>query len=119
MEEGLSTALSFLAYTCVILFTIITVFLILLIKELIDLAKSYKQLSDTVQREIKPTLEEIKKALDGINGLATGVDKQLTAVRDSFGTAYNVAYNATSKLKGAAVSLFKGLFSGLKLFINK
>ena len=84
MEDGLAIALMFLAYTCIILFTVITVFVIMLIRNLMELSKSYTKLSDTIQREIQPTLEEIKKALEGINGLATGVDKQLTAFKNSF-----------------------------------
>jgi len=119
MEDGLSIALTFLSYTCIILFTVITVFLVMLIKDLMDLAKSYKNLSETVQKEINPTLTEIKKALEGINGLASGVDKQLSAVKTSFGTAYNVAFNTTSKLKYAISSLVGGLIAGYKLFNKK
>ena len=119
MEDGLANALTFLAYTCVILFTVVTVFLILLIKNLMDLAKSYTNLAETIQKELNPTLEEIKKALEGINGLAVGVDKQLNAVKSSFGTAYNVAFNATSKLKGAVGALIGGLIAGYKMFNKK
>ena len=63
--------------------------------------------------------EEIKKALTGINGLATGVDKQLNAVKSSFGTAYNVAFNATSKLKGVIIALAGGLITGFKFFSKR
>lgn len=119
MEDGLSIALTFLSYTCIILFTVITVFLIMLIKDLMDLAKSYKNLSETIQKEINPTLEEIKKALVSINGLATGVDKQINAVKSSFGTAYKLAFNATSKLKGTAAAIIGGVIAGYKMFSKK
>lgn len=119
MEEGLQTALMFLSYTCIILFTVLTVFIIMLVKDLMELVKSYKTLADTVQKEIYPTLDEIKKALEGINALATGVDKHLSAVKSSFSTAYNVAYNAASKFKGASIALIGGLLAGLKFFLKK
>ncbi len=119
MEEGLETALMFLSYTCIILFTVLTVFVVMLLKDLMELAKSYKKLSETIQREIYPTLEELKKALEGINGLATGVDKQINAVKTSFGTAYNLAFNAASKFKGVSLALIGGLLTGLKFFLKK
>ncbi len=119
MEEGLSTALSFLAYTSAILLTVLTVFVVLLIKDLMELSKSYKNLSETIQKELNPTLEELKKALESINGLATGVDKQISAVKSSFGSAYNIAFNAASKFKGAALAIVGGLLTGFKLFSKK
>ncbi len=119
MEDGLTFALMFLAYTCVILFIVFGVLGVLLWNELMGLMKSYKKLADTVEKEINPTLAEIKKALEGINSLATGVDKQISAVKSSFGTAYNVAFNATSKLKGVIGALIGGLISGYKMFSKK
>jgi len=119
MDNGLSIALTFLAYTCIILFTLTTGFLLVLIKDIMDLSKSYKKLCDTVQKEVQPTLEEIKKALVGINGLATGVDKQINVVKDSFGVAYDAAYKFTSKFKGASLALMGGLLAGLKFFLKK
>ena len=119
MEEGLQTALVFLSYTCIILFTVLTVFIIMLLKDLMELVKSYKILADTIQKEIYPTLDELKKALEGINGLATGVDKHLNAVKSSFSTAYDIAFNAASKFKGASLALIGGLITGLKFFLKK
>ena len=118
MDSGLATALTILAYTCIIIFILLTVFITMLLVNCIDLIKSYTRLSETVQREINPTLEEIKKALQGVNALATGVDKQLTAVKSSFSNAYNIAFNATSKLKGMSVALIGGLFTGLKFLLK-
>lgn len=119
MDAGLSTALTFLVYTCVILAVVLGVFLAFLIKETIDCLKSYKNLSETLQKEISPTLEEIKKALESINGVVSGVDKQFSAIKSSFDSAYDVAFNAASKLKGAAASLIGGFLAGLKLFWKK
>ena len=116
MEEGLQTALMFLSYTCIILFTVIAVFVIMLLKDLMELAKSYTKLSETIQKEINPTLEEIKKALESVNGLATGVGKQITAVKSSFSSAYNLAFNTISKFKGTSVAVLGGILAGLKLF---
>lgn len=119
MEDGLATALTFLSYTCVILFTVLTVFIILLIRDLMDLAKAYTKLSETIQKEIYPTIEELKKALEGINGLATGVDKQLSAVKSSFTSAYNLAFNTASKFKGVTLAVIGGILTGLKIFSKK
>ena len=116
MGEGLETALMFLSYTCIILFTVITVFVIMLLKDLMELVKSYKNLSETIQKEINPTLEEIKKALESVNGLASGVGKQISAVKNSFGTAYNLAFNTVSKFKGASVAVLGGLLAGFRFF---
>ena len=114
MEQGLSTALTFLSYTCIILFTVLSVFIIILLINANELLKSYTRLSETIQTEIQPTLEEIKKALQGVNGLATSVDKQITSVKNSFSTAYNMAYNAGRKVRGAITTVFGGAFKLLK-----
>ena len=114
MEQGLSIALTFLSYTCIILFTVIAIFAIMLIMNAIELLKSYTRLSETIQTEIQPTLEEIKKALQGVNGLATSVDKQITSVKNSFSAAYNMAYNAGRKVRGAITTVFGGAFKLLK-----
>lgn len=118
MEEGLSIALTFLSYTCIILFTVLTVFIIMLLINAIELVKSYTRLSETVQKEIQPTLEEIKKALQGVNGLATSVDKQITNVKNSFSTAYNLAYNAGQKVRSAITKVFGGIFKAVKFFVK-
>ena len=118
MDQGLSTALMFLAITCTILLTVLAVYIFILLINLNELVKSYTRLSETVQKEIQPTLDEIKKALSSINGLATGVDKQITAVKNSFGTAYNIAYNTTSKIRGAVVKVFGGLIKGIKFLVK-
>ena len=118
MEASLSIALTFLTYTGIILGTILVGFLIALIVNVIELVKSYTRLSETVQKEIQPTLEEVKKALEGINGLATGVDKQITSVKNSFGTAYNFAYGVTSKIRSAVVKVAGGIVSGIKFLLK-
>ena len=118
MDQGLSTALTVLLWICIIFIPIIGVFLIILIKDVWELVKSYTRLSETIQREVQPTLEEIKKALEGINGLATGVDNQIKAVKNSFGTAYNIAYNTTSKIRSAVVKVFGGIVSGIKFLLK-
>ncbi|MCQ2958512.1 MAG: DUF948 domain-containing protein [Candidatus Gastranaerophilales bacterium] len=119
MEDTLTILLIILTATCIPLFIVITVFVIMLLIDLRELVKSYTKLSETVQKELNPTLEEIKKALESINGLASGVDKQLTAVKSTVGTAYNMAFGATSKLKGLLTSVLGGFLAGYKLFRKK
>ena len=119
MEDGLAFALMFLAYTFVILAIILTIFIVLLIKDIRDLSQSYTKLCDTVQKEIQPTLEEIKKALVSVNGLASGVDKQLTAVKSSFNTLQQVLGSAFGGLKGVSTSLLGGFLAGYKMFVKK
>lgn len=118
MDQGLSTALMFLAITCIILFTVLSVYIIMLLINANELIKSYTRLSETVQKELQPTLEEIKKALEGINGLATGVNNQITSVKNSFTTAYNAAYNAAGKVRGAITTVFGGIIKGIKFILK-
>ena len=118
MDQGLAIALIFLAVTCIILFTVLSVFIIMLLINANELIKSYTRLSETIQKEIQPTLEELKKALTGVNGLASSVDKQITSVKNSFSAAYNFAYNAGRKVRGAITTVFGGVFKALKFFVK-
>ncbi|MDD3593580.1 MAG: DUF948 domain-containing protein [Candidatus Gastranaerophilales bacterium] len=117
--NGLDTALTFLAYTCVILFTLLTGFIIKLAVDLMGLIKSYRELADTINEELEPTLTELKKALDNINSLALATDKQFSAIKTSLGSAYNLAYAVGTKVTGGAFSLLSGFLAGLKLFLKK
>jgi len=119
MEDILTTLLIILTATLIPLLITITVFVVMLLLDLRDLVKSYTKLSDTIQKEINPTLEEIKKALESINGLASGVDKQITAVKTSLGSACNLVCGATGKLKGLFTPLLGGFLAGYKLFKKK
>ena len=116
MEDILTVLLIILTATFIPLLIVITVFAVMLLMDLRDLVKSYTKLSETIQKEINPTLEEIKKALESINGLASGVDKQITAVKTSLGNACNLVCGATGKLKGLFAPLVGGFLAGYKLF---
>jgi len=116
MEDILTVLLIILVATCIPLVILITIFGLMLFMDLRELAKSYTRLSNTIEKEINPTLEEIKKALESINGLASGVDKQITTVKSSISNAYNIAFCATSKLKGLFAPILGGFVAGYKLF---
>ena len=116
MDAGLQTALTFLAYTCSILAIAIFVLAFLVYKDLTEVLAAYRELAKTIQKEIDPTLEELKKALESINALTSGVNKQITAVKSSFGSAYNLAFNTVNKFKGASAAVLGGLLAGFKLF---
>ncbi len=112
-------ALIFLIIILAIFIIIIGVPLHALITDAKDLIKTAKTLCDTVQNELEPTLNEAKKALESVNALATGVDKNVNAFKSSFSNAYGIAFNAASKIKGLSSSFLGGVITALKLFFKK
>ena len=119
MEEALSVALIFLVCVSIIFIIVLGIPLYSLITDIKDLVKTAKTLCDTVQNEIEPTLTEVKNALASVNSLATGVDKNVNAFKNSFANAYGIAFNAASKIKGISSSFLSGVITALKLFFKK
>lgn len=115
MDSGLETALIFLVYTSIIFLVLIGIFLAKLLYDFSDLMKSVKDVVAVVNNEIEPTLAELKKALDSINSIATSTDKHVSALKDTVSKGFEIAYNATSKLKGLTVTALGGLLAGVKL----
>ena len=119
MEDALFISQMFLCIILAIFLVVILGPLCSLITDIKDLVKTAKTLCDTIQNELEPTLSELKKALESVNSLATGVDKNVTAFKSSFSNAYGIAFNAASKIKGLSSSFLSGVFTALKLFFKK
>ena len=119
MEDALIISQMFLCIILAIFLVALLVQLCPLLSDIKDLVKTAKTLCDTVQNEIEPTLTELKKALESVNSLATGVDKNVNAFKSSFSNAYGIAFNAASKIKGISTSFLGGLITALKLFFKK
>lgn len=119
MDSGLETALIFLVYTSIIVLVLLAVFIGKLLYDLSDLMKSANSLLDVINSEIEPTLAELRKTLDSINSIASSADRNVTALKNSVGKAFDVAFNATSKLKGFVTTLIGGIWAGAKVLSSK
>ena len=119
MEDALFTTQMFFYCILSIFMFVIGIPLFCLIMDLRDFIKATKPLCDTIQNELEPTISELKKALESVNSLATGVDKNVNAFKSSFASAYGIAFNAASKIKGLSSSFLGGLVTALKLFFKK
>ena len=119
MEDALLISQIFLCITLANFLVVLLFSLCPLLSDIKDLVKTAKTLCDTVQNEIEPTLTELKKALESVNSLATGVDKNVNAFKSSFSNAYGIAFNAASKIKGISSSFLGGVITALKIFFKK
>ena len=125
--ENLSTSiqqpLEFLIYSTIIMFIIITVFLVKLLADLSSLTKSLQSLTSAVRHELEPTLKEFQRALKNINSLANGADKQVNNLNKSLNLGIDVLSSSTVDILGKAKiltsALKQGLLIGLKVFRGK
>lgn len=119
----LNHGLTFLAVATGLIVIVVGGFLI---KLLIDLSKLTKNLDETatiVKSEIKPTLSELKKALENISSIAKNADKQVDSLAKLFENVMGLGALALTRAKnlsgGILKGFVKGLFTVIKLFLKK
>ena len=110
--------ISLITLIWVSIIAIITIggFLVKLIFDLIKLAQSATHTSDTLRNELEPTLEELKKAADSINSIASGVNEQFSGLQGAIRKILSVTSGVKSKLHGMLDGIIKGFSMGFGIF---
>lgn len=87
------------------------------------LAKSVKELSDnansialSVQKEIEPTLKELKEAAVSINSIANSADEKFKDAKSGISAILGATSLLGGKLKSFSSGILKGISFGLGLF---
>lgn len=116
MDSTVQIGLVVLIYTTTILLILITIFLVKLIYTSTRLAKSLSQTSEMINKELEPTLQELKETLGSINSIAKNADNQINKVKGAFENLMCVPFRVGQKMRGLFEGMKEGLLAGIKLF---
>ncbi len=78
---------------------------------------AYERLADTLKLEIRPTLIEIVKFLNGINSLRTATTDRVVQAGQSFETVVSEVAQAAGSAKRQSSVLTTGLIAALKNYL--
>ena len=102
--------------TSLICLIILTVFIVRLIISATQLSNNANLIASSVQKEIEPTLKELKEAAKSINSIAGNADTQLQNTKEGIASFVGATTCLSSKLKSFATGILKGVAFGLGLF---
>jgi len=103
----------FVSAICLI---ILTVFVVKLIISANQLTNNANIIASSVQKEIEPTLKELKEAAKSINSIAGNADTQLQNTKEGIASFVGATSCLSGKLKSFATGILKGVAFGLGLF---
>ncbi len=97
-------------------FVVLVVFLIRLSISAYKLTRNADDIAQSIQKEIEPTLKELKEAAKSINSIAASADTQIQNTKEGLANLAGTTNNLSNKLKGFATGILKGVAFGLSLF---
>ena len=104
-QLALNQGLTFLAWATGVIVIVVGVFLVKLLYDLSTLTKNVNETSVLLNKELRPTLYELKETLEAVNSIIHSTDKGV----DSLKTAVE---NVFGKTKMLSESLFNGIMKG-------
>lgn len=123
LSLNIQNALQLLIYSSIIMFVIITVFLIKLLIDLSSLTKTLQNIVIVVKHDLGPTLKEFKRALININSIVNKTDDQFSDINKTIGATIKsfsgTTLDMTHKAGFALCALKKGLSAGMKVFFEQ
>ena len=81
--NAVDVGLTILIYTTALVIIVVAGFLVKLIYDLSEFAKSAKSTSDLLQTELEPTLKELKDTMTSIKSIANTADDNFTGIKDA------------------------------------
>ena len=107
---------SIFMFVSAICFVILTVFVARLVVSATKLSDNANIIASSVQKEIEPTLKELKEAAKSINSIAASADTQLQSTKEGIASFVGATSCLGGKLKNFATGILKGVAFGLGLF---
>jgi len=102
-----------ISLTCI---AIMTVFITILAFNANKLTKNANDIASSIQKEIEPTLKELREASKSINSIAASADTQLKSTKEGIASFIGATSCLSGKLKSFASGILKGVAFGLGLF---
>ena len=111
-----STSFSILMLTTVVCLIVLTVFVFKLIISVTKLSNNANVIATSVQKEIEPTLKELKEAAKSINSIANSADEKFQNTKAGLSSLIGLTSCVGGKLKSFSQGILKGISFGLGLF---
>ncbi len=105
-----------LLITTIICLIVLTVYIVKLVHSMTKLSDNANVIASSVQKEIEPTLKELKEAAKSINSIAASADTQLQSTKEGIASFVGATSCLGGKLKSFASGILKGVAFGLGLF---
>jgi len=96
--------------------TVLAVFLTRLAFSAYKFTENANLIAASLQKEIEPTLKELKEAAKSINSIAANADTQLQNTKAGIATLVNATSCLSGKIKSFSTGILKGIAFGLGLF---
>ena len=94
----------------------LTVYVIKLLISLKDLANNANIIATSVQKEIEPTLQELKEAAKSINSIANNADAKFKNAKTGIASALGLSACLGGRLKDFIQGIAKGISFGVNMF---
>ena len=111
-----NVSFSILMFTTIICLIVLTVFVVKLIISVTKLTDNANVIATSVQKEIEPTLQELKEAAKSINSIANSADAKFQNSKASLASIIGLGACLSGKLKSFSQGIMKGVSFGLNLF---
>lgn len=111
-----SVSFSVLMLVSVVCLVVLTFFVCKLIVSVIKLTDNANVIASSVQKEIEPTLKELKEAAKSINSIANSADSKLQNTKLGLASLIGGAACFGGKLKSFSKGIMKGISFGMDLF---
>jgi len=107
---------SVLMVVSVICLVILTYFVCKLVHSATKLTENANIIAQSVQKEIEPTLKELKEAAVSINSIANSADEKIKDAKSGLNALVGATSLLGGKLKSFTSGILKGVSFGLGLF---
>lgn len=114
-----NVSFSILMLVSVVCVVVLTIFICRLIVSVIKLTNNANIIATSVQKEIEPTLKELKAAAQSINSIANQADNKLQNAKASFASVLGLGAMVGGKVRSFSQGILKGISFGLGLFNKK
>ena len=107
---------SILMFVTIVCLVVLTVFVVKLIISVTKLTDNANVIATSVQKEIEPTLQELKEAAKSINSIANNADTKFQNAKVGLASALGLSACFGGKLKDFIQGISKGVSFGMKMF---
>jgi len=123
LTQNVAESLQVLIYVSIVLILIIGIFLIKLLLDASNLVKSMQDFIKVTHAELEPAIKEFQGTLANINSISSNVNSQISSLNSGLEKGSRFVSESSSKaykkLKVAGTCVKEGLFSVVKVFLNK
>lgn len=111
-----NVSFSILMFVSVVCIVVLTFFVIKLVISVTKLTDNANVIATSVQKEIEPTLKELKEAAKSINSIANNADTKFQNAKTGLASLIGVGACLSGKLKTFSQGILKGISFGMNLF---